>query len=150
MKGHLTIFAGIMVIVALMGCGKTEPQKATAKPTTETKVAQAATPKEDPCTVLKKVIEEARVIIDNTEGADLKRRIGDLRIEIAKTSKGWSETDQKRVRLLNEYIDAYTESLRLIREAKIGTAEYVRDIKMSEVYHQKETMLRTEALNGCK
>lgn len=150
MRSHVRTLIVIVMLVTILGCGKDEPQKATQKPVAEAKVAQTATAKEDPCSVLKKVIEEATVIIDNTEGADLKRRIGDLKIGIAKTSKSWSETDQKRVRLLTEYIDAYNESLRLIREAKIGTAEYVRDIKMSEVYDGKQRMLRTEMLNGCK
>jgi hypothetical protein len=140
----------IAMLVSMLGCGKSEPQKATSKPTAETKVEPAKTPKDDPCSILRQYIDEAGIIISNTEGADQQRRLGDIKIEIAKKSRDWSEVDRKRATLANDYIEARTEAFRLIRAAKVGTAEDIRNIEISSLYTTKAAELQKEILNGCK
>ena len=49
MRWYLSMLACIMVmVVAMLGCRKSEPQKTTGKPTAETKVAEVNTPKVAP------------------------------------------------------------------------------------------------------
>jgi hypothetical protein len=150
MRGYLSILACIVVILATLGCGKTEPQKATAKPTAETKVAQAAIPKEDPCTLLKQFLDEASIIVTNTKGDDLQRRIGDLKIEITKKSSNWSDEDKQRVTLAKDYLEAISEAFRMLHTSNTGTSEDIKRIRLSGVYNQKADLLRSQMLKGCK